>query len=112
MLERITKTGYFIAIDGPNDAGKSTLINEIKRELELSKYTICVTKEPTNSELGMFLRQYAEKHSGMEVACMVAVNRYEHLANEISPALSKGKYSNNRQIYIIVFNFTKNGRSK
>lgn len=91
MLERKDRKGYFIAVDGPNGVGKSTLIKEIKNRLESLGYEVCGTREPTNTALGDFLRKYAEEHSGISVACLVAANRYEHLSCEIIPALEKGQ---------------------
>ena len=90
MIERVKGNGYFVAVDGPNGVGKSTLINAIKEKLVLLGYVTVITKEPTNSQLGMFLREYAEEHSGIEVACLVAADRYKHLTSEVIPALEKG----------------------
>lgn len=41
--------------------------------------------------MGNFLREFAEQHSGVSLACMVAADRYEHIINEIMPALGEGK---------------------
>lgn len=35
MLEKKKSIGYFIAVDGPNGVGKSTLIAAIKNKLEI-----------------------------------------------------------------------------
>lgn len=35
MLEKEKLDGYFIAVDGPNGVGKSTLIEAIKNKLEV-----------------------------------------------------------------------------
>lgn len=82
--------GFFVAIDGPNGAGKSTLIAEIKNKMEIAGYTVYTTKEPTDTELGVFIRQFAENHSGRSLACLVAADRYEHISREIFPELKKG----------------------
>lgn len=37
------------------------------------------------------MREFAEQHSGVSLACMVAADRYEHIINEIMPALGEGK---------------------
>ena len=91
MLEKEKLDGYFIAVDGPNGVGKSTLIESIKNKLEILGYDVYITKEPTNTRLGNFLREFAEKHSGISLACLVAADRYEHITNEILPALEDGK---------------------
>ena len=80
-----------MAVDGPNGVGKSTLIESIKNRLEYKGYDIYTTKEPTNTECGSFVRKFAESHSGIGLACLVAADRYEHIENEILPELNKGK---------------------
>lgn len=83
--------GKLIAIDGPNGVGKSTIINELKLRMNILGLDVYFTKEPTESELGIFTRNIAEKQSGLTVACLVAANRYEHIENEIIPNLKSGK---------------------
>lgn len=90
MLEISTK-GFLVAVDGPNGAGKSTLIESIKTGLEFRGHVTYTTKEPTNTECGSFVRKFAESHSGIGLACLVAADRYEHIEKEILPELKKGK---------------------
>lgn len=90
MLEISTK-GFLVAVDGPNGVGKSTLIESVKTRLEFRGYVTYTTKEPTNTECGSFVRRFAESHSGISLACLVAADRYEHIENEILPELKKGK---------------------
>lgn len=85
-------SGKLIAIDGPNGVGKTTLIQKLKKELAKREIDAYFTKEPTESELGIFLRSYAEKHEGISVACLVVADRYQHLKDEIVPQLEKGKF--------------------
>lgn len=90
MLEINGMEGFLLAVDGPNGAGKSTLIEAVKRKMELEGYTVYITREPTDTELGSFIRKFAESHSGISLACLVAADRYEHILNEIIPELKKG----------------------
>lgn len=83
--------GFLVAIDGPNGVGKSTLIEEIKTKLEIENNEVYITREPTNTDLGNFTRKFAEHHSGISLACLVAADRYEHILAEILPELNKGK---------------------
>lgn len=83
--------GKLIAIDGPNGVGKSTVIAGVKEELEKRGKSVYVTKEPTESVLGKFVRSYAEVSSGETVACLVAADRYEHIYREIIPQLEGGR---------------------
>ena len=90
MQSRTNNTGYFVAVDGPNGSGKTTVINAIAEKLGLMGYKVKVTREPTNSILGEFVRKYAEGHKGLSIACMVTADRYEHIKNEIEPMLYDG----------------------
>lgn len=83
-------SGFFVAIDGPNGVGKSTLINAIKDRIVSYGHKIYTTREPTDSELGNFIRKFAETHSKDSLACMVAADRYEHITNEIYPKINDG----------------------
>lgn len=82
--------GFLVALDGPNGSGKSTLIASIRQKMEAAGYDVYATREPTDTELGRFVREFAEGHSGISLACMVAADRYEHILKEIVPNLEKG----------------------
>ena len=83
-------SGKLIAVDGPNGSGKTTLIECLYNLLLEMKIDVYITKEPTDSELGVFLRQYAEDNKGIDTACLVATDRYQHLRKEIIPKLMQG----------------------
>lgn len=83
--------GVLIALDGPNGSGKTTLINALKERLEKRGYDVCITREPTETELGEYVRKFAEAHEGIGLACLVMGDRYEHIKNKIIPELKKGK---------------------
>lgn len=83
-------SGLFITFDGPNGVGKSTLIECIRIELEKQSINVCVTKEPTNSALGLFTREISETIDGESLTCLVAADRYYHLQREIIPSLQRG----------------------
>ena len=83
--------GLFVAFDGPNGVGKSTLTRQVQHELFNSGFDVCVTKEPSETPLGLFTRQIAESLYGESLACLVAADRYHHLEQIIIPELKKGK---------------------
>lgn len=83
-------SGKLIAVDGPNGSGKTTLIECLYNLLLEMKIDVYITKEPTDSELGVFLRQYAEDNKRIDTACLVATDRYQHLRKEIIPKLMQG----------------------
>lgn len=81
--------GIFVTFDGPNGVGKSTIINEVSQILNARGYSTRITKEPSNSMLGNFVRKESEYITGNALACLIAANRYEHLESEIIPQLMK-----------------------
>jgi dTMP kinase len=83
--------GVFIGVDGPNGVGKSTIIKEMANQLISQGYKVSVTKEPSDTIIGNFVREVSETISGEALACLVAANRYEHLEEEIIPALNKNR---------------------
>ena len=82
--------GFLVAVDGPNGVGKSTLIGAVEIKMKLLGYRVYTTKEPTNTELGKFVRKFSENHFGTSLACLVAADRYEHIVSELVPELQKG----------------------
>lgn len=83
--------GKFIAFDGPNGSGKSTIIKAVQEKLNTYAIDTYLTSEPTNSELGFFTRRVSEFIDKESLACLVAADRYNHIANEILPELKKNK---------------------
>jgi dTMP kinase len=49
------------------------------------------TKEPTATPLGSMARFGTDDYRGLTLACLVAADRYQHLENEICPALRAGQ---------------------
>lgn len=82
--------GLFIAFDGPNGVGKSTLIEYTQTALAERGIMVWGTKEPTDTTLGRFTRQIAETLGNESLTCLVAADRYQHLKDEIIPQLEKG----------------------
>lgn len=82
--------GTFIVFDGPNGVGKSTIIKSVTAQLEHIEIKCCLTREPTKSELGLFIRSSQNSYSKEVLACLVAANRYEHLDTIIRPGIEKG----------------------
>jgi dTMP kinase len=83
--------GKFICIDGPNGAGKSTVVKELSNLLLNASIDILITKEPTTSNLGQFIRNEQDNFKGKVLACLVAADRYDHIEKVINPNLRSGK---------------------
>ncbi|MBH1941060.1 dTMP kinase [Mobilitalea sibirica] len=80
----------FITFDGPNGVGKTTIINEVKRAMEVDGYKIFITREPSDSNIGQFIRNSEEKYNSYTLANLVAADRHNHIKEEILPQLAKG----------------------
>ena len=48
--------GFFITVEGPNGVGKSTFIKKLE-EVFSSKYKIYVTREPSDTEFGNYVKK-------------------------------------------------------
>ncbi len=82
--------GKFVVIEGANGTGKTSLIGELKPNLERNHIKYCLTKEPTTSELGSLIRKNQNDYKGELLAMLVAANRYEHLQKIIEPKILEG----------------------
>ncbi|WP_055477678.1 dTMP kinase [Sphaerimonospora mesophila] len=84
-------SGLFVALDGPGGAGKSTLARMLANHLADAGYPVLATREPSDGPLGQIARHQTEGFTGTALACLVAADRYHHLAAEIQPALAAGR---------------------
>ncbi len=82
--------GIFITVEGPNGVGKSTFIKRLE-EMLLSKYMVFLTREPTNTNFGNYVKKNEEMLEGEAYAYLIAADRCYHLKNYIEPELDKGK---------------------
>jgi dTMP kinase len=80
----------FITFDGPNGAGKSTVIEELAKYLVSKEKQVYITKEPSETEIGKFIRQSEENYSSYILANLVAADRHNHIKSEIIPYTKKG----------------------
>lgn len=64
--------GHFIAFEGANGVGKSTIIKKIYDRLCFEGREIVLTKEPSNTKMGLLSREIANEIAGKSLACLVA----------------------------------------
>jgi dTMP kinase len=83
--------GVFVTLDGPGGAGKSTLAGLVADRLAALGVPVVATREPSLSLIGALARDHADTIHGAALACLVAADRYHHLAEQIRPALAEGK---------------------
>lgn len=89
--------GLFITVEGPDGAGKSTLIQGLKERLEArTAREVILTREPGGSPLAEVIREvlldnrYGEM-DGRTEALLMAASRRQHIVDTILPALKAGK---------------------
>jgi dTMP kinase len=81
------RSGTFVAIDGPNGVGKSTLLAMVADRLRRRGFSIHVTKEVTDTSIGRFIHQVHSEYRGKTLALLVAADRQNHIERDILPAL-------------------------
>lgn len=87
----------FLAFEGLDGSGKSTLINGLKSELEKRAVQFVITREPGGSELGdeiraLLLRVKGEAPVPRAEALLYQAGRAQHVERLIRPALAAGKW--------------------
>lgn len=84
-------TGLFIAVEGPNAVGKTTVTARLAAALQARGTTVHVTTEPSATALGRLVRSAESCLVGRALALAVAADRYAHLEAEVIPALEADK---------------------
>lgn len=89
--------GLFITIEGPDGAGKTSVINELYPRLQLiAKKGIVKTREPGGAKIAEKIRRIILDPKNEEMderteALLYAASRRQHLVEVILPALEAGK---------------------
>ncbi|MDI6691524.1 MAG: dTMP kinase [Candidatus Bathyarchaeota archaeon] len=89
------KKGCFICLEGLDGCGKTTQTKLLVKKLKKLGYAAVYTAEPSSGKIGQLIRRYC-LHGGKRVSAIVeallfAADRFEHVKNEIIPALNTGK---------------------
>jgi dTMP kinase len=86
--------GIFICVEGLDGCGKTTQAKTLVRRLRRD-FDAIYTAEPSKGEIGRFIKRYClhgdKRGSSVVEALLFAADRFEHVENEILPALGKGK---------------------
>src|SRR5882724_1757955 len=86
--------GLFIVVEGPNRAGKTTLIRELAGYLQAWHKEIVATREPGGTPMGEGLRSVLKNSAmaGGTFATALVFNggRKEHADHVITPAMNRG----------------------
>ncbi|MEM0095455.1 MAG: dTMP kinase [Candidatus Bathyarchaeia archaeon] len=92
---KLNKHGFFMCVEGLDGCGKTTQTKILVKELKKMGYEAIYTAEPSHGKIGRFIKRYC-LHGGKRVSSIVeallfAADRYEHVENEVVPALKMGK---------------------
>ncbi|MGA5702090.1 dTMP kinase [Peterkaempfera bronchialis] len=88
-------TGYFIALEGGDGAGKSTQAQALAEWIRSKGHEVVLTREPGGSPVGQRLRAMLLDVGNTGIshraeALLYAADRAEHVENVILPALERG----------------------
>jgi dTMP kinase len=93
----LAKTPAFIAFEGINGCGKTTLHRMVSEHLRTHGLAVTDTREPGGTELGAEIRKLVlewrgEKKSPRAELLLFAADRAEHVDKVITPALQDGRH--------------------
>jgi dTMP kinase len=88
-------SGTFITFEGPEGAGKTTIIHMVQQKLIQEGYTIVLTREPGGIRIAEQIREIILNPSNTEMdarteALLYAAARRQHLVEKVIPELNKG----------------------
>ncbi|MEU4244231.1 dTMP kinase [Actinoplanes sp. NPDC026619] len=78
-------------VDGPSGVGKSTVTTLLAQRFCAAGHDVLATSEPSAGPIGELARGGTHDYQGLTLACLVAADRYHHLAAEVRPALAAGR---------------------
>lgn len=87
--------GYFITIEGPEGAGKTTICQMIVEKLEEEGEKVLLTREPGGVDIAEQIRQVILKKENVTMdprteALLYSAARRQHLVEKVKPALEEG----------------------
>ncbi|MFZ4506732.1 MAG: dTMP kinase [Fimbriimonas sp.] len=85
----------FITFEGPEGAGKSTVLGRVAEALRADGHLVLATREPGSGEFGARIRELllhgADMCAEAELFLFLA-DRAEHMASTVAPALARGDW--------------------
>ncbi|MED3981126.1 dTMP kinase [Priestia megaterium] len=88
-------SGTFITFEGPEGAGKTTIIHMVQQKLIQEGYSIVLTREPGGIRIAEQIREIILNPSNTEMdarteALLYTAARRQHLVEKVIPELNKG----------------------
>jgi len=87
--------GLFICVEGLDGCGKTTQTKLLVRKLGKMGWGAVYTAEPSRGKIGKFIQKYClqgeKRTSPIVEALLFAADRFEHVTQEVIPALNEGK---------------------
>lgn len=92
----MSRNGFFITIEGPEGAGKTTVFHHLAAMLSEEGVDLITTREPGGIRISERIREVIlnpehEEMDGKTEALLYAAARRQHLVEKIEPALKEGK---------------------
>lgn len=89
--------GKFITIEGPDGAGKTSVIQQLSRALSQQSVNVMVTREPGGVDIAEQIREVILNvdNTAMDSrteALLYAAARRQHLVEKVVPALQRGQF--------------------
>lgn len=110
------QTGKFIVFEGPDGAGKSTVLKEIVGRLWARGIDCLATREPGGTREGQLLRQLLLQPEynwcGEAETFLYCADRVQHVRSLIMPALAAGKIVLSDRYYYSTLAYQGYGRGK
>jgi len=93
----MSSNGRFLAFEGLDGSGKSTLIKGLESELSARSIPYVISREPGGTDLGIEIRQMLLRVKGdapvpRSEALLYQADRAQHVEKLIKPALAGGKW--------------------
>lgn len=107
--------GKLIVCDGSNGAGKSTIMEHIKKHLEGKKIDYLSTREPGGTDIGEKIREILLDNSNAQMCSttelmLFAAARAQHIHEKIFPALAQGTHVISDRFESATVSFQQYGR--
>ncbi len=83
--------GFFVTLDGPSGVGKTTVSRLLHNRLTTRGLPVVLTSQPSSSPIGELVRHGTYEYHGIALACLIAADRYHHVAVMVRQALAVGR---------------------